>query len=371
VTSIGNEAFSDNPSLNSVTIGNSVASIGNFAFHRNTALTSVTFLGTTAPPTVGEGAFQNVATGAKANVPYNATGFEPDILTGKWNGLTVTETVSCGSGGTFTIESNEVKSSTNDCAGTVNIPNGVEKIANLVFYERLITSVTIPNTVTEIGANAFESTRLVSLTIPDSVITLGTGVFQNITTLNYVSIGNSITTISDYAFSGTALTSVTIPNSVTRINNRAFYFISSLTSVTIGNSVDVIGPDAFRETGLTEVNIPDSVTSIGAGAFYGSTALTSVTFLGIAAPTVGVDAFRNVATGAKANVPYNATGFNLVDGLWNRLIVSYGSPPPVDSGSSSPSAITPVIVEAPDAEFNLKNKNLLENLKNGMTSKKA
>jgi uncharacterized repeat protein (TIGR02543 family) len=197
--------------------------------------------------------------------------------------------------GTFTIESNEVKSSTNDCAGTVNIPNGVEKIANLVFYERLITSVTIPNTVTEIGANAFESTRLVSLTIPNSVRTIGTGVFQNITTLNYVSIGNSITTISDYAFSGTALTSVSIPNSVTIINNRAFYFIASLTSVTFGNSVDVIGPGAFRETGITEVTIPNSVRTIGDEAFY-ETKLTTLD-LGNGVTSIGVYSFGGINDG--------------------------------------------------------------------------
>ena len=308
--------------------------------------------------------------------------------------------------GTFTIASNMVVGSTGDCAGAVNIPSGVEKIDDLVFYERLITSVTIPNTVTEIGDYAFESTRLVSLVIPNSVMTLGTGVFQNITTLNSVTIGNSISIISDYAFSGTALTSVTIPNSVTRINNRAFYFISSLTSVTIGNSVDVIGPGAFRETGLTEVTIPNSVrtiagdafygntaltsvifgnsvTSIGpdafnsarltevtipssvtkiwSGAFYGVTTLTSVTFLGNA-PEIETDAFTNIGFEAKANVAYNATGFPDNGSTLYGLIFNYGSAPAEDSGSASPktvATIAPAVVKTAAGVFNLKNKTYL------------
>jgi hypothetical protein len=322
-------------------------------------------------------------------------------------------TVGCSGGGTFTIVDNVVTSSSLDCAEAVNIPIGVVKIDDLVFYERLITSVTIPNTVTEIGNNAFESTRLVSLFIPNSVITLGTGVFQYIPTLNSVTIGNSIRTISDYAFSGTALTSVTIPNSVTRINYRAFYFISSLTSVTIGNSVDVIGPDAFRETGLTEVNIPNSVrtiaggafylnslltsvtignsvTSIGPeaffgarltevtipssvtkiwiGAFYDVITLTSVTFLGNA-PEIETDAFTNIGFEAKANVAYNATGFPANGSTWNNLIVNYGSSPAEDSGSSSVNVatFTPQAPKLAGAIFNLKNKKYLS--KNAMKTK--
>jgi hypothetical protein len=90
--------------------------------------------------------------------------------------------------------------------------------------------------------------------------------------------------------------------------------------------------------------------------------LTSVTFLRIAAPTVGVTAFRLIGTGAKANVAYNATGFGENGSTWNNLIVSYGSSPSDDSGSSSPTTvatITPAVAKTADAVFNLKNKKYL------------
>jgi hypothetical protein len=90
--------------------------------------------------------------------------------------------------------------------------------------------------------------------------------------------------------------------------------------------------------------------------------LISVTFLRIAAPTVGVTAFRLIGTGAKANVAYNATGFGENGSTWNNLIVSYGSALSDDSGSSSPTTvatITPAVAKTADAVFNLKNKKYL------------
>jgi hypothetical protein len=232
------------------------------------------------------------------------------------------------------------------CAGAINIPSGVVKIEVEAFYNRPITSVNIPDTVTEIGIGAFESTRLVSVTIPNSVTLLGPYVFLGTSTLTSVTIGNRVTSIGDDAFSGTRLTSVTIPNSVTTIGNRAFEGVSTLTSVTI----------------------PDSVTSIGAIAFKDNTSLTSVTFSGNA-PTTFDNAFSGVPTGTKANVAYNATGFPANGSNWKGLIVSYGSAPSSDSGSSSTNVatFTPQAVKTADVVFNSKNKKYLS--KNAMKTK--
>ena len=176
-----------------------------------------------------------------------------------------------------------------------------------------------------------------------------------------VVIDDSVTSIGGEAFEGNmSITSVIIGSSVTFIDEDAFRS-TSITSVTIPNSVTLIDANAFRYTQLTSVTIPSSVTDIRDNAFGGNSSLTSVTFLGNA-PEVDPIAFNNVAAGAIANVPYNATGFPPNGSTWNGLIVSYGAAPAGDSddsGSPSPSVITPVIVEAPDAVFNLKNKKYL------------
>jgi hypothetical protein len=219
--------------------------------------------------------------------------------------------------------------------------------------------VVIDNSVTSIGISAFENnSRITSVTIGNSVTTIGDHAFEDNTSLTSVTIGSSVTTIGYSAFYYSSLTSVTIPNSVTEIGDSAFQDNYLLASVTIGSSVTTIGAYAFEYSALTSVTIPNSVTTIGQGAFADS-ALASVTFLGNAPTTVGANAFIDIADGAKANVAYNATGFPAQGGLWNGLIVTYGSAPSEDSDSSSPSVITPVVEEAPDAVFNLKNKKYL------------
>ena len=243
--------------------------------------------------------------------------------------------VNCGTSGTFTVASNVVTGNTS-CVGEVVIPNGVTRIANDAFYETLIDSVNIPNTVTQIGDSAFYNTRLVSVTFPDSVTIIDGSAFLSVSSLTSVTFGNGLTTIGEYAFSGTNLSSVTIPNSVTTIGNRAFAGVSSLTSVIIGNRV----------------------TSIGANAFQGNTSLTSVTFLGNE-PATFADAFSGVPTGTKANVTYNATGFPANGSDWRGLVISYGSAPSTESGSSKASVTTPILVKTADASFKLTNRKYL------------
>jgi len=232
--------------------------------------------------------------------------------------------------GTFTIESNVVTESSFACAGTVNIPNGVTSIGEYALTRSTITSVNIPDSVTSIQQGAFSDSGLTSVTIPDSVITIGNEAF-------YYNI---------------FLTSVIIGNSVTSIGNGAFDTMVALTSLTIGNRVESIGTWNFYGSRLTSVTIPASVTFIDSYAFSNSDFLETFTFLGNA-PDVTDDTFIEIPDGATANVPYNATGFNLVDGLWKGLIVVYGNPPVIETSSSTRSVSTPV-VNAPNAEFNSK-----------------
>jgi hypothetical protein len=186
------------------------------------------------------------------------------------------------------------------------------------------------------------------------VTSIGNGAFSDNANINSVTIPDSVITIGDNAFYYSSLTSVTIGNSVTSIGNGAFDTNYALTSLTIGNSVESIGSYSFYGTLLTSVTIPASVTSIDQYAFTNSNSLATFIFLGNA-PTVTDTTFLDVAAGAIANVAINTTGFDLVDGLWNGLVVVYGNPPVSDSGSSTPAVITPVAAKSPDAFMNNKN----------------
>ena len=196
VTSIGNDAFFDCVSLESVTIPNSVTSIGKSAF-QNCALTSVT-------------------------IPNSVTSIGKSAFSG------------CRS-----LES-------------VTIPNSVTSIGNNAFGGcSNLQSVTIPNSVTSIDANAFDGcSSLQSVTIPNSVTSIGNYAFYGCSSLESVTIPNSVMTIGYAAFQRCGLTSITIPNSVTNIDYTAFLNCKNLTSVTLYSNPK-IGANAFKGTPAT------------------------------------------------------------------------------------------------------------------------
>jgi hypothetical protein len=292
----------------------------------------------------------------------------------------------------FTIASDIVTDSTS-CVGAVNIPSGVTSIGIEAFRNNLnitsvvipdtvltiaegafwgangITSLTIGNGVTSIGALAFNgANKITTLNIPNSVTSIGNNAFSGTSRLTSLTLGNQLTTIGPSAFDGSTITSLIIPDSVTTIGNSAFHG-ARLNSLTLGNQVTTIGDSAFYRNALSSVTLPASLTTLGMMPFENGT-LVDVNFLGNAPQNVNANAFFLINDGARANVAYNATGFGANGSFWNRLIVTYGSAPVVDSDSSSPTpvvTITPTVVKTADVVFNLKNKKYLS--KNAMKTK--
>ena len=248
VTSIGDGAFEDCWSLQSVTIPDSVTSIGDLAFYDCRSLHSVTIPDSVT--SIGESAFYRCSSLQSVTIPDSVTSI-----------------------GSSAFES---------CSSfqSVTIPDSVTSIGESAFEGcSSLQSVTIPDSVTSIGDSAFEfCDSLHSVTIPDSVTSIGDDAFHDCLSLQSVTIPDSVTSIGDSAFSGcSSLQSVTIPDSVTSIGDCAFSFCSSLQSVTIPDSVTSIGDRAFKDcSSLQSVAIPDSLTSIGDRAFQGCSSLQTV-----------------------------------------------------------------------------------------------
>ena len=278
---------------------------------------------------------------------------------------------SCTSG-SLTIVGTEVRSALG-CSGVAVIPNSMTVIRSSAFEEEtLIHTITFQegSLLTTIENQAFALSGITEISIPAGVTTLGYRSFYStasLTTIRFAA-GSSLATISDETFVFSGITSIEIPaavssigtdafertddlgavtfaagSSLTALPDRAFHY-SGLSSIVLPSTIQTIGAAAFfNNQRLTSVTIPAAVTSIGNQAFGSTSSLTTIRFEGLAAPTLGTNVFADSGPSATASIKYNATGFDLVSGFWNGLLVSRDAAPV----SSSPALPPPVPTKAP------------------------
>ena len=301
VTSIGDLAFYDCRSLHSVTIPDSVTSIGESAFYRCSSLQSVTIPDSVT--SIGSSAFESCSSFQSVTIPDSVTSIGESAFEGCSSLQSVTIPDSVTSIGDSAFEFC-------DSLHSVTIPDSVTSIGDDAFHECLsLQSVTIPDSVTSIGDSAFSGcSSLQSVTIPDSVTSIGDCAFSFCSSLQSVTIPDSVTSIGDRAFKDcSSLQSVAIPDSVTSIGDRAFQGCSSLQTVAIPDSVTSIGDRAFQGcSSLQTVAIPDSVTSIGDDAFYGCSSLQSVT-IPDSVTSIGDSAFMGCSSLQSVTIPDSVT----------------------------------------------------------------
>jgi hypothetical protein len=317
VTMIGNQAFSDCASLDSITVdpvNQAFSSLDGVLFDKNRGVLiqfpggkSGSYTMPDSVVTIGTYAFLDCYNLTDVIIPESVTTLAESAFNGcsGLTGISIPDSV-------ITIGTNAFLY----CTGLTNIiiPNSVTTIGESVFWECTgLTNVTLGSGVATIGEavfvdcnslaaitvdpgnSAFSSLDGVlfdkgrgvliqfplgkndNYTIPESVITIGTGAFSGCV-LSGVTIGNNITSIGDYAFLLCAnMTGITVGNSITNIGDSAFYACAGMTNIALPNSVITIGDDAFQEcTALMSAIIPASVTSIGKGIFAGCTNLPGI-----------------------------------------------------------------------------------------------
>lgn len=162
---------------------------------------------------------------------------------------------------------------------SINIPSSVTKICQVAFHDcTSLSFIEISNPVTEIDAYAFDGCSGLS-EISLSCSTIGDCAFSGCVNLSSVTLSDTVATIGSYAFGGcSSLKHINLPHSVRSIGDGAFKECSSLESVAIPNSVPVIGNEVFMYcSSLSSVSIPNSVSSVGIDAFYDCDSLNEIT----------------------------------------------------------------------------------------------
>lgn len=144
-----------------------------------------------------------------------------------------------------------------------------------------ITSIVIPNSITYINNNSFaDCTNLTYVTLPDGLESIGNNAFDNADITSLV-IPDSVTSIGWYAFAHNRnMVSAKLPSSLEVMSHSILYNCNKLTDVVIPEGVTNIGDNAFTGTALKQITIPKSVTSIGNSAFSGCNKLTSIRYNG-------------------------------------------------------------------------------------------
>ena len=180
VTSIGNYAFANCPSLSSVSIPASVTEICEYAFRSCSALKSL-----------------NIGSGV-SNIGNMA-----------FNNCTALENISVSANNTYFDSRNNcnaiINSSTNElmlgCCNTI-IPDGIVAIGDRAFDRcNKLLNINFPSSVTSIGAYAFYYCGgLTSLTIPNQITSIGSNAFSGCSNLVIARLGTGLNTVGTYAF---------------------------------------------------------------------------------------------------------------------------------------------------------------------------
>jgi hypothetical protein len=126
------------------------------------------------------------------------------------------------------------------------VPDGTITIGNWAFYNTSLNWIIVPHSVTTIGDYAFYNSRISRATLGRGITVIGDHAFSGCQNLSGIRIPPNVTTIGKGAFSGcSVLPSIQIPEGVSSIEENTFSRCTALSSIHIPAGITAIGVNAF------------------------------------------------------------------------------------------------------------------------------
>ncbi|MDT6980933.1 leucine-rich repeat protein [Levilactobacillus zymae] len=258
VTTIGNEAFTYNKNLTSITLPAGLTSLGDTAFASSEALTSVDLSQATKLTTLSDHAFENDPL-TSLTIPANIQTIGANTFANNLALTSVTfapDSQLTGIGDNAFIYDGQIK--------TLTLPTALQTIGNQAFLANVgLQSVTLNGNLQSIGDNAFTyDSELSSLNLAQAaqLKTIGNGAFEYNTLTGNLTTPANLTSIGNYAFAGNPIDELTLNNGLTSVGNSAFIYNHLTGTLTIPTTVTSVGNMAFYGNELTGVTIPTGTT---------------------------------------------------------------------------------------------------------------
>jgi len=275
--SLPNTTFKNCKSLTEAHLPTTLTTIGNDCFSGDTALTTVT--GCENVTSIGNYAF---ACGSISNSSQERPGH---LESADFDFSKITS-----------IGENAFQGQRLD--GIINAPN-LTFLGNGAFHANNITKVqnlgliTTLNTSTSTDSGIFKfCTNLTEAHLPLTVTEIGNGDFMACAQLETIDGWDNITSIKTYAFSYChQLVNITIPEKVESLGTNAFSHCNNLTTISLPQSCTSIGQECFVNSPITNINL-EYIEQLGSYNFRGNTTFSGPAIMS-SVVSISTGCFRN------------------------------------------------------------------------------